>query len=384
MKYVLRDYQQECSDVSVEFLKSKGKKNGVIVLPTGSGKSLVIAEIAKQLDEPLVIFQPSKEILEQNFEKLVSYGIYDVGVYSASLNSKKIDRITLATIGSAVSHPDLFERFKYTLVDECHGVNPKFGRYKDFFDLVKTKILGLTATPFRLASNSFGSELRFITRTRPKVFDELLYYVQIKDLLDRGYLAKMVYHDIKSIDCSQLKVNSTGADYTDKSVQDYYEKVRFKNKLKRVVDRLLELDRKGVLIFTRFVNEAKFIVDNSDGQIEMVTAKTKKKERSSLIKRFRAGEIKAIANVGVLTTGFDYPELDTILIARPTRSLGLFYQMVGRAVRPHQDKEHAMIVDMGGNLKRFGKIEDLKLTARKNKLWHIESNGRQLTNVYMD
>ena len=88
-----------------------------------------------------------------------------------------------------------------------------------------------------------------------------------------------------------------------------------------------------------------------------------------------------VANVGVLTTGFDYPELDTIVMARPTMSLALWYQIVGRAIRPHPNKEAGWIVDLCGNLKRFGEVKDLRLVDSGNGKWTVYSNSRQLTNV---
>ena len=147
MSYVLRDYQQKASDAAVSFFNNKAKKtNAIMVLPTGSGKSLIIADIASRLDGHTLVFQPSKEIVEQNFKKLCSYGILDCSIYSASFNSKEISRITFATIGSVKSHPELFAHFKNIIVDECHLVNPIEGMYKDFFDAVKCKVLGLTVT----------------------------------------------------------------------------------------------------------------------------------------------------------------------------------------------------------------------------------------------
>lgn len=150
MKYKLRDYQQEASDAAIRFFRSNGNENGLLVLPTGAGKSLVIADIAHRLDGNVLVFQPSKEILEQNYAKLKSYGVEDCSIYSASFNSKEIDRITFATIGSVKSHMEDFNHFRYIIVDECHGINPQGGMYKDFFDCAQRKILGLTATPYRL------------------------------------------------------------------------------------------------------------------------------------------------------------------------------------------------------------------------------------------
>lgn len=386
MKYILRDYQEEAVNKSVEFLTSNTNKNALIVLPTGSGKSLVIASIAKKLDSHVLVFQPSKEILEQNFNKLISYGVMDCSIYSASFNSKNISRITFATIGSVKNKPELFQHFKYIIIDECHFVNPKKGMYKDFLEQIPSKILGLTATPYRLVTDGFGgSILKFLTRTRPKVFDNLIYYSQIKDLLNKGHLSKLDYFDIKAVNISQLKLNSTGADFTDDSVKSHYKDIDFSNKLKDIIIRLIGVERKSILVFTRFIEEAKHLVDNlNEISSAIVTGKTKKKDREIILDDFKNGKIRVIANVGVLTTGFDYPELDTIVLARPTRSLALYYQMVGRAIRPHDSKKSGYIVDLCQTYKRFGKVEDLILTSSKNNLWHIESNGKQLTNVYYE
>ena len=84
----------------------------------------------------------------------------------------------------------------------------------------------------------------------------------------------------------------------------------------------------------------------------------------------------------MLTTGFDYPELETVIIARPTMSLRLYYQMIGRSIRPHQKKKNARIVDLCGNFQTFGRIEDLEIVDGGNQKWFIAANGRQLTNVY--
>ena len=113
MNYEKQENQQKASDAAVSFFNNKAKKtNAIMVLPTGSGKSLIIADIASRLDGHTLVFQPSKEIVEQNFKKLCSYGILDCSIYSASFNSKEISRITFATIGSVKSHPELFAHFK--------------------------------------------------------------------------------------------------------------------------------------------------------------------------------------------------------------------------------------------------------------------------------
>lgn len=383
MGYILRDYQKKAIDKAVLFFKSSYMNyNSLMVLPTGSGKSLVIAGIIKELNEPTIVFQPTKEILEQNLEKALTYGI-PATVYSASMGKKDVSNITYATIGSAINNPHLFDIFKYVIIDECHYVNSKGGMYKNFLELINhDKVLGLTATPYRLSSDGFGgSILKFLTRTRPRVFKELLYYVQTSYLIKNGYWAKLEYFSIPGFERKYLEVNSTGADYKDESVKKYYSLINFRERVLESIRLLLRENRKRILIFTRFIEEAEYVKSNIE-ECEVVTSLTPTKERDEIIRKFRSGEIKAVANVGVLTIGFDYPELDNIVIARPTMSLALYYQMIGRGTRPHKDKEYCAIVDLCSNIELFGRVETMQIVDGKNGKWHIENNGKQLTNVY--
>lgn len=383
--YQLRDYQQEASNSAVNTLTSKKGKNGILVCPTGAGKSLIIADIASKVDKPLLVLQPSKEILEQNYAKYLSYGTKDASLYSASVGSKEISRVTFATIGSIMSKLDDFKHFKYVLIDECHLVQPKGGMYKTFIDDTDRVVIGLTATPYRLYQDGFGgSQLKFITRTRPRVFTDVLFHVQISDLLIKGFLAKLNYYDLTCMDLSRVRSNSTGSDYDDESLQREYQRSGYMERLESTVKRLLRpkngIARKGILVFTRRVEEARMLTERIESSA-IVSAETPKKERENILSRFKGGEIKVVVNAQTLTTGFDYPELDTVVMARPTKSLSLWYQCVGRAIRPSKDKE-GWVVDLCGNIKRFGKVEDLKLCKDDRNQWCVKSNGKQLTNVY--
>lgn len=372
-----RTYQTEAADSGAEFLLDGSQKNGLIVLPTGAGKSRVIAMIAQRLNAPLLVFNPSKEILEQNLEKFHSYG-YQPGVFSASMNRKSIGEITLATIGSVKIKAQLFEDFPYIIVDEAHYVSAKGGMYKTFFDSIPARLLGLTATPFRMATNSHGTELRWLTRTRPKVFDSIVYYAQLSDLFAEGYLAKLEYQVVKGFNRDKLRVNSTGAEYTDESVQRHLFEIGFDQKLEKVVRRLIEVGRRHILVFTRFVQEAERLAAVLGGAV--VTAKTPKAEREAILADFRRGAVQVCSNVGVLATGFDYPELDTVVLARPTLSLSVYYQQVGRGIRPHPDKESCWIVDMVDLVSQFGRVEELTIHEDP---WRIMSGLRELTNCYL-
>lgn len=399
MEIQLRDYQKAASDKAVAFfLNPNVKHNGLIVIPTGGGKSWVIADIADRLNDNVLIFCPSKEILVQNYEKMIKICPFGCAVYSASVGKKQIAKITFATIGSAINHKEQFSHFKYVLVDEAHLCNPKEGMYKEFFKTLNCKIIGLTATPYRLSSSrDFGSMLKFITRTKPHVFSEVIYHVQVSTLLDMGYLAKLNYYpmdkELKKYsggefkECN-LKRNSTGADYTDDSVKEEYERIDFYGFLVSIVQRLLDnqktgIRRNGILVFTRFMKEAQRLANSISGcaVISGDVKITPKTERERILSAFKSGQIKVLANVGVLTTGFDYPELDTVVMARPTMSLAMWYQIVGRAIRPHPSKECGWVVDLCGNIKRFGEVSDLQLFDTGNGKWAVYSKGRQLTNV---
>lgn len=382
--YTLRSYQEHAVTRAVQYLTDRrlAGRNGLIVLPTGSGKSLVIANIVARLDGPCIVFQPSKEILEQNAEKLRSYGYYPA-IYSASLRRKTIGGITLATIGSVVRRAEAFQDVRYILIDECHLVNARGGMYRDFLAvLAHARTIGLTATPYRLASTSLGSELRFLTRTRPRLFHDVVQYTNLAPLFRAGFLAPLVYHTPDIIDPTKIRLNSTGADFDDTSLQRYFSEIGFATRLEAVVTHLLDSGHRSVLVFTRFVREARQLAARIP-DAAVVSAETPADERARILWKFKKGLLRVVTNCGVLTTGFDYPELSTVVLARPTMSLGLYYQMVGRVIRPHPSKPAAHVIDLVGLMKRFGKIEDLHMEAggpRRDK-WVITSRGKPLTNV---
>lgn len=389
MVYTLRPYQKQASDAAVQAFKSKSESNGILVLPTGAGKSLIVADIAHRLDGPLLILQPSKEILQQNFAKLQSYGCWDADIYSASVGRKQINRITFATIGSVMNHMDDFAHFRNVIIDECHGVNSKGGMYEEFIHAVPRKVVGLTATPFRLGRGADGmSMLKFLTRTKPRIFSKVLYCCQVSELLAKGYLSELSYYDLTAINLEMVKTNSTGADYDEKSLKLEYERSGFYDKLAITTLRVLKpksgVPRKGVLVFTRFTEEADNLVEKlmvKGIRAAIVTGETPKREREEILEQFKEGEIKVVANVGVLTTGFDYPELDTVIMGRPTKSLSMWYQCVGRAIRPYKGKV-GWVIDLGGTYRRFGAVSDLKIDCPPGSTkWAVFSRGRQLTNV---
>lgn len=348
-----------------------------------SGKSIIISNTIKEYQEPTIILQPNKEILEQNYEKYTSYG-FEASIYSASVGKKEVGDVTFATVGSIVNNLDLFQNKKLMLIDECDLVNPKGGMYEECIRKLDIPVIGYTATPYRLSTDGYGgSMLKFLTRTRPKVFSKVIYHIQNRELFDKGWLCKLHYWSIQGIDSSKLKPNSTGAEYDDEALQKYYDEIDFPDKIVTTVAKLLVNNRKHILVFTRFVAEALYLTTRIPNSA-IITSETKKKDRERLLTDFKSGKIAVMLNVGVLTVGFDFPELDTVVIARPTMSLRLWYQMIGRGIRPHPNKQYGAIVDMGDNLRLFGKVEDLVIENEGGEKWFVSSKGKKLTNVYYE
>lgn len=340
-----------------------------------SGKSLVIAELANRLGENLLVFQPSKEILEQNLAKMKTY-TDDCSAYSASVGEKKVSKITFATIGSVRDHIDEFKHFHYVCVDEAHGVSGESGMYLNFLSMLECKVLGLTATPFRLYSDTYwdkGAKAMRTTNARlimlhndpNRFFSRILYVAQIQTLLERGYLARLRYFSVKPEGWRDNKifVNSSGSDFSSKSVQWMMDSTDHLKHTISVVRRLLRpkdgRPRTGIMVFMQFVEDAEELCANV-ADSAFVCGTTTKKNRERIVEDFKSGKIKVLANCTALATGFDHPALDTVVMARPTMSLALYYQIVGRCLRPFPGKE-GWVIDTVGNLGRFGEVGNLYL-----------------------
>lgn len=401
MKYELRNYQKAASDAAVKFFLDDTKKhNGLIVASTGCGKSLIIADIAYRLDTDVLVFTPSKEILQQNYEKMCSYGV-ECSMYSASVGQKVISKVTFCTIGSVRNYAELFQHFKYILVDECHLVNPKAGMYKKFLSQLKRKVIGLTATCYRLETSvdmdwrtkkpKFGTNkawLQMLTDYRKPIFKEIIYNIQIDELLDKGYLAKLKYFDLPPSGWNErlLKKNTSGSDFSNESISAVCESSGFNFHLIDVVKRLMNpkdgTSRNGILVFVRFVEDAKRLAANVDS-CEYICGDMDGKERDRILQDFASGKIKVLVNSNILVQGYDRPDLDTVVLASPTMSLARHYQEIGRVLRPHPSKEYGWVIDLVGNVKRFGEVSDLRLLQDEKGHWNVFGKEKQLTNVIL-
>lgn len=375
--YQLRDYQEEATQIAVKNLQTS-KHPFIIQAATGAGKSLIIATICHRIDEPILILQPNKEILEQNYQKLLSYDpTIGAGIYSASKGRKEIRKFTFATIGSIYKKPEEFMHFKYVLIDECHGVNPKNldGMLTSFLREIHCQhVCGLTATPYRIDQlwmrTKWGNlestaSLKMINRiSKTPFFRSIKYKIETADLIEQGYLCPIQYF-VEPADWNELKVNSTGADFTEESMKNYTEKP---SRLDRIVDAVRYSDKvnKRTLVFCYSIaqaTKAKARCDNEGIVSEIVTGKTPLKDREKIVSDFRSGKLKHLFNVGVFTTGFDAPELDCIVMARPTMSLALYYQIIGRGVRldPNTPNKVLKVYDLVGVVERLGRVETIRV-----------------------
>jgi DNA repair protein RadD len=211
----------------------------------------------------------------------------------------------------------------------------------------------------------------------------VLYYVQNDVLFNSGHLAPLKYFSFNVIDRTMLSMNSSGTDFTDASMKAYYRSINMPKITIEYANRLLK-KRNNLLVFSALIEEAMQVAKGVPGSV-VITGETEMPVRTKILNEFKAGKIRCVINVGVLTTGFDYPELEAVLIARSTMSLALFYQIVGRVMRPFKYADGSVkegwVVDLGGNINQFGKIETMKITKDEKGLYMIVNNGRQLTNM---
>ncbi len=377
--YRLRKYQKQAIAKGLLFVQDiKQKSPGVIVLPTGAGKSIVIAEIARRTRKRTIVLQPSKELLEQNYDKYVGYG-ERASIYSASMGTKEVGEVTFAMIGSIVNKPELFADFDLCIIDECHLVSPEPGTmYEKFLNGLEIKTLGLTATPVRMKAYGFPHphvKACMLDRMRPRYFAHYIHITQISELVRDGYWTPLRYKRV-SFDNTMLKLNSTGRDYTVESLLEAWIQNKTFNYIKKVMS---HPEINHILVFVPSVETGRKLLETTSNT-ELLYSGLDKDERIRIVKEFKEGKIRCVINVNILSIGFDFPKLDCIVLARPTKSLLLYYQQIGRGVRVHNEKKFCWIFDLVGNTEKFGRVEDLEI-KRDNGLMNVISNGRVLSNI---
>lgn len=379
----LRENQKEPIDKAIAFFRSKNPDPSLIVLPTAWGKSILTAFVAKEIGEKILILQPTKELLEQNYKKYSTFGSY-ASVYSASFGVKEIGEVTYATIGSIQSIGKKFKEhgFKYLLVDEAHlyprESNSMFGRFLKDSEI--THVLGITATPLKLQTNrgldgNTFSKLVMLTSKSKKgnFFKDIIHVGQISEMVENNFWSKLVYDKV-SYDTTGLVFNSTKAEFTEESITKVYQNNDIETKVLDAITLLKE--RKRILIFVPSVSEAIYLSSLCESSCA-IYGDMDKLDRDRKINAFKNGKMRIIFNFNVLSVGFDCPEIDCIIMARSTASLSWYYQAIGRATRISPQKNDCLILDMGGCLDRFGKVEHL-VYKKEGQLWKLYGEGGKL------
>ncbi len=403
MSYTLRPYQQQAVDATLAHFR-RLREPAVIVLPTGAGKSLVIAELAKIAKGRVLVLTHVKELVEQNSEKFRSYG-YTPGIYSAGLSQKNKDaKVIFGSIQSvARASADFFRDFSLLIIDECHRVSFEDDtQYAQVINrLVEADknlcILGLTATPYRLDSGWIYryNHRGYLRSEENTFFKRCLYELNIRFMIDNGYLTPPVQIDapVASYDFSSLQLKK-GERY---QIADIEKILKNQKRITPVIIKnIVELSesRKGVIIFTSSIRHAEEILEYLPrGDSAIVIGDTPSDERDSIIDRFKRKEIKFLVNVSVLTTGFDAPHVDVIAILRPTESVGLYQQIVGRGLRLSPGKEDCLILDYTGVAHDIYRPEigerkpsedsvpvevPCPMCDHKNEFWGIEDSDGEL------
>lgn len=382
----LRENQSEPIAKAIQFFQEKKPKPSLIVLPTAWGKSILTAFVAKNTDDRLLVLQPSKELLEQNYCKYMSlcgdFGT-NAGIYSASFGRREIAQITYATIGSIKNLGETFKRYGFTkmLIDEAHlyprEADSMLGRFLK--DSGITHVLGITATPVKLQTNrdrdgqTFSKLVMLTSRSKKgNFYKDIIHVGQVQEMVRLGFWSPLLY-DTASFDDSLLVFNSSKSEYTEDSVQRAYDANGGTQGITDTLDKHPE--RKHVLAFVPSVQDA---IDLSQRYPNsgVIYGEQDKREREQTVARFRSGEIRVLFNVRVLSTGFDFTGIDCIVLGISTASIALYYQIIGRGTRIDTEKRDCLISDLGGNVERFGRVEDI--VFEKGRLWRMFGTGGRL------
>lgn len=386
----LRPCQKEAVDNLFKFWE-RSSKPCLISAPTAFGKSLVISEIVARAKQPTLVLQPTKEILEQNYEKLLAAGVDKrlIQICSAGVGSWKIGAITLATIGTIAKHYEYCQHFKIVVVDEadCVPNDRADSQYMKFFAQLprSTRIVGLTGSMWR--NQTFSAQFedpkvycRPLTRIFCRGGDKewygkwfwsggIVYNTSIAEMQNLGYLSRTNYY-LAETDWSFVRNVPGRVDYDTDGMERWCDieanTSRFTQAVKWCIDNNLK-----TIIFSPNIDmnfRLKNVIYSLGGKAEtMDSDHDSRKSREMKMNRFRRGNFQFLVNVGMVGRGVDVPSVDAIILARPTKSLSLYVQFIGRALRkdPDNPDKIAQILDLAGNVERFGKVEDVRLEKQK-------------------
>ncbi len=364
MTFTLRPYQQEAIDAVHDFICTK-EGNPCVATPTGSGKSVMMAALIQKWrnESPHVrgcILAHRKELVQQNYEKLVHSGTNGIGIFAAGLSKRDYSsQILFASIDSVYKKSGEFAPFDFVFVDEAHRIPfSGEGKYRTFLDGCRRfnkalRVIGWTATPWRMAGGQLCHPNHILT--------DLVYESNITDLIGQGYLCGLRSKVGESrADLSNVR-RISGGDYVVKSLAEATNSYALIRAACTEATRIIFAENRRSVVFYCVDVEHCERVSQELGRLGIyapyLTGKTKQHERDKLIQDFKEQRVNAICNVNVLTEGFDAPHIDCIVLLRPTLSAGLFSQMVGRGLRLHRNKADCLTLDFAGCIDEHGPID---------------------------
>lgn len=383
---MLREYQQRAINDLYAWFESGNHGNPCLVLPTGAGKSHIIAALCKDAlhqwpETRILMLTHVKELIEQNAAKLrLHWPGAPLGIYSASIGKKQLgEPITFAGIQSVRKKASLLGHVDLVLIDECHLVShADEGGYRsllgDLTDINPAlRVIGLTATPYRLGHG--------LITDKPAIFDALIRSVDIDELIHKGFLAplrsKVTAHKLDT-----SGVHKRGGEYIESELQAAVDTDANNAGVVAEVIRLAG-ERKAWLFFCTGVDHARHIAAELVQRgisAACVTGETPKKEREQMLAAYKAGHLRALTNANVLTTGFDYPDIDLIAMLRPTMSPGLYVQMAGRGLRPKSHTDHCLVLDFAGVIAAHGPITNIAVPVKGSKAGEGEAPTKACEN----
>jgi len=374
MTFELREYQHNAVQSVFDYYESGKNGNVVIAMPTGTGKSLVIAGFIQRVlnmwaNQRFMVLTHVKELINQNHDKLKRlWPNAPTGIYSAGLNQKDIMQpIIFGGVASVVNVVEAFGHRDLVVVDEAHLISPKEGTmYQNVLSRMKVinphlKVIGLSATPYRLGQGMITDE---------GIFDDICCDLTGVDAFNRliaeGYICPLIPKRTNiEIDTSNLSI--VNGDYAKGESDDAADKILY-DALKETVEQ--GFDRKSWLVFTAGIKSSDHAAEilNSFGILAAaVHSKVPSKLCDERLEMFRQGKLQAICGMNKFTTGFDHPPIDLIAMLRPTVSPGLHVQILGRGTRPFPDKLNCKVLDFAGNTRRLGPINDPRIPRKKGK-----------------
>jgi len=392
MKLKPRPYQTAAKQSIFDYFAANDG-NPVVAMPTGTGKSIVIADFIESAlnwypNQRIMMLTHVKELIEQNFEKLLSiWPTAPAGIYSAGIGRKDTNcKITFGGIGSVNKKAHIFGHQDLILIDECHLVSPNQSTmYNKFISDLKEinpylKIIGLSATPYRLGLGSITDGGLFTD-----ICLDLTSMREFNGLIEEGYLSTLVPKKTKSeLDVSSVKL--TGGEFNQHDLQEAVDKESI---TRAAILETIEWGetRNHWLIFATGIEHAEHIHEMMKEfgiSSAVVHSKMSNEERKDAISGAKSGKYRALINNNVLTTGFDFPAIDLIVVLRPTSSPGLWVQILGRGTRPvyapgydlntisgrlqaieNGPKQNCLVLDFAGNTRRLGPINDPVIPKKK-------------------